>query len=104
MLFDAGSPSPLDGVVQTAHHRLVAWDESCDEQAEQATGKPPGGPFVAVQYAVVVCEVWDLVQTRHSQSGRDGAPTGDEDRSHYEHHHMLSGRCGERAPTEPPFI
>lgn len=47
---------------------LVAWNERHDEQAEQATGKPPGGPFVAVQYAVAVCEVRDLVQPRHSDA------------------------------------
>jgi hypothetical protein len=97
-LFDAGSPSPLDGIVQTDHHWLAVWDESCDEQAEQATGKPPGGPFVAVQYAVVVGEMRDLVQPRRPQCGRDGAPTGDEDRSHHKHHHMLPSRRGEPAP------
>src|SRR5271157_1524267 len=73
-------------------------NEGRDKQAEQAAGKPTGGPFVAVQHAVVVGEVRDLVQPHHPQCGCDGAPTGHEDRTHHQHHHMVPGRRGERVP------
>jgi hypothetical protein len=67
-------------------------------RALAAVSAPLGGPFVAVQYAMVVSEVRGLVQPRHSQCGRDGPPTGNEDRPHHKHHHMLPGRCGEPVP------
>jgi len=67
-------------------------------------GKPARGPFVAVRYAVVVGEVRDLVQPRHPQCGGDGAPTGHEDRTHHQHHHIAPSGRGERVPERAhPF-
>src|SRR5208283_18069 len=49
-------------------------------------------------HAVVVGEARDLVQPRRPQCGGDGAPTGHEDRTRRQHHHMVPGRRGERIP------
>jgi len=100
-LLDLRTPAPLDGVVETDHHGLVRRHEGGDEQAKQAARQPASGPAVAVQDTVIVGEMRVLIQSCHTQGGRDGTPTGDKDRAHDQYHGVLPGRRGEGALEWP---
>jgi hypothetical protein len=91
---DAGTPAPLDGVVDADDHRPLR-HQGGDNQIEQGSGQRAALPAPAVQHLMVDGEVRGLRPSGHAQTGAHRALARSEEGHHDQDEEVLPGRAGD---------
>lgn len=88
---DAGTPAPLDGIVDADDHWPLR-HQGGDNRIEQGSGQRAALPAPAVQHLVVDGEVGHVGPAGHAQAGAHRPLAWREQRAHDQNKEVLPGR------------